>query len=67
MAVRITEQNWVPTSDGVLLHIKGFCLAADTKPTGNICTGSSLFAVDSGKTYYYDESSSTWADPTADS
>ena len=43
-------------------------LSTDTKPTGGIATGSTFFAIDTGKTFYYDEDGDTgseWVDPTA--
>ena len=32
----------------------------------NVCTGSEFFEVDTGKTFYFDETSGDWIDPTAD-
>ena len=37
-------------------YIEAFCISTDTKPSGNICIGSKLTEVDTGKVYLYDPS-----------
>lgn len=65
MAVRIINEKWINPEDeslNALRYVQGFCLADDEKPTENICTGSSLMAVDSGETYYFTEGEpGSWA------
>lgn len=39
----------------------GYCVAADTKPTGgSIANGSRLIEMDTGKVYFYDEEGGAW-------
>ncbi len=39
-------------------------LSTDTKPT-DCPNGSEFFEMNTGKTFYFNEASSTWVDPTA--
>ena len=42
-------------------------LAADiTDAPDDVSNGSTFFAMDEGKTYYYDADNSVWIDPTAE-
>ena len=41
--------------------IEGKCKSSDTKPT-DIINGSSLFEIDTGKLYFFDEASNVWRD-----
>lgn len=41
-------------------------LAADLTNVPACKNGSMFFAMDEGKTYYYDEENETWIDPTAE-
>ena len=42
-------------------------LATDlTDVPANATNGSTFFAMDEGKTYYYDEAGDDWIDPTAE-
>ena len=44
-------------------YIEGFCISTDTKPSGNICIGSKLTEVDTGKIYLYDPTENVgWTD-----
>lgn len=51
-------------SDGVLHLVEMVGKSTDSMPTTGIADGSSFFAYDTGDTYYFDESASTWAVPT---
>lgn len=35
-------------------------LSTDTKPTENVCNGSTFYEMDSKDTYYYDGDGKTW-------
>lgn len=41
-------------------------LAADLADAPTCSNGSTFFAMDEGKTYYYDEAGDDWIDPTAE-
>lgn len=41
-------------------YVEIACLAADTKPTENIATGSIAVEVDTGKVYFFDSESAEW-------
>ena len=56
MAVR-TLVDKVYNND--LCYVEIACLSTDTKPEGNYCNGSILLEVDTGKTYFFNESGST--------
>lgn len=66
--IRILEERIY--SDGTKL-IEGACVAADTKPTAGLVTGSVLTEADTGDVYmfYEDETTPAWgkikAGPTA--
>lgn len=45
-------------------YVKIRCLSTDTKPT-NVPNGSEAFEMNTGKTFYFDEGTRTWIDPTA--
>ena len=45
-------------------YFEGFCLSTDTMPTEGIANGSSLLAIDTGATYYFDADSEAWGVPT---
>ena len=51
------------TTDNVLELIG---LAADLTDVPTCKNGSKFFAMDEGKTYYYDEAGDDWIDPTAE-
>lgn len=51
------------TTDNILDLIG---LAADLTNAPSCKNGSRFFAMDEGKTYYYDEENGTWIDPTAE-
>lgn len=51
------------TTDNVLDLIG---LVADLTNVPACKNGSKFFAMDEGKTYYYDEENETWIDPTAE-
>lgn len=56
--VRILERRIL---DAETDYIEGACLSDDTKPTGNIATGSKMLEVDTGDVYAYDEEAGgTW-------
>lgn len=42
--------------------VESVCLSTDSKPTTGIANGSLCLEMDSGKIYYFDETSSTWAE-----
>ena len=42
--------------------VESVCLSADTKPTEGIANGSLVLEMDTNKIYYFDETSSTWAE-----
>lgn len=44
-------------------YSEGFCLADDTMPTDGVANGSSLFAIDTGETYYFDAETGSWGVP----
>lgn len=60
---KIVEIN--PTTGAMLMYQKivGTADEASGLPT-NLCTGSEFFEIDTGKTLYFDETSSDWLDPT---
>ena len=61
---KIVEIN--PTTGAMLMYQKIFGTADEVSnlPT-NLCTGSEFIEIDTGKTLYFDETSSAWIDPTA--
>ena len=56
MIRNVVERAFTPT----LKYIEAFGLAADTKPTSGIITGSNFTEVDTGIKYSFDEESRTW-------
>lgn len=52
-----------PTTGAMLQKIVETADEASNLPT-NLCTGSEFFEIDTGKTLYFDETSSNWIDPT---
>ena len=49
-------------NDGTVF-IEAYCISTDTKPSGNICIGSKLTEVDTGKIYLYDPTENVgWTD-----
>lgn len=56
--------NQVPQFDGTV-YAEGFCVENDDKPLVGYCTGSSLFEVDTGDTYFFDEDAAEWVNPEA--
>lgn len=43
-------------------YVEIACLAADTKPTDGIATGSICVEVDTGKVYFYDSEGAEWVE-----
>lgn len=43
-----------------IMLIEGACLAADTKPTNQIATGSTMTEVDTGNVYMFAEGGAGW-------
>ena len=46
--------------EGKKRHIEAAGLSTDTKPTGDIITGSTFVEADTGDVYMYDEESGDW-------
>ena len=57
--VRITVEQ---VFDENKKYIEAYCNSGDSKPGGNIITGSFCYEVDTGKTFLYDEKTSEWID-----
>lgn len=55
--IRIVESKLI---DGVYYYV-GYCVSDDTKPTENICGGSTLTETDTGDVYVYDEANAEWS------
>lgn len=56
--------KFVPQFDGKN-YAEGFCVENDDKPLDGFCTGTSLYEVDTGDTYFFDEDSGDWINPEA--
>jgi hypothetical protein len=63
--VRLLTENALPA---VMSHpdlqgkryIEAVGLSTDTKPTEDVLTGSTFMEVNTGKVFFFDESSNTW-------
>lgn len=55
--IRINEERII---EGKKRYIEMACLAADTKPTVDIVTGSLCLEVDTGDVYAFEEVGGTW-------
>ena len=44
-------------------YVEVACLSTDTKPTGKFLTGSKLFTIDDGETYFFNSASGSWVQP----
>lgn len=61
--IRTYDKGIVELEDGsVLNRVEVYCGSGDTKPTSGIVNGSTLTEVDTGKTYLFDESNSSWTE-----
>ena len=52
--------KWVDNAP--ISYVELACVAADTKPTDGIATGSICVEVDTGNVFMYDEESSAWTE-----
>lgn len=57
--IRIIEST---TYEDGKQHLEAYCLSTDDKPTDSVATGSIIRTVDTGKTYAFDETISTWTE-----
>lgn len=65
--MRTLEARLLGYEDGAEVNYKKIAgLSTDTKPTTGLCTGSEFLEVDTGKIWYFDETSGDFIDPTAE-
>ena len=61
--ISISKNKTVDVADGeVVSYIEMACLAADTKPTDGIATGSICVEVDTGNVYLYNAEGEAWVE-----
>ena len=61
--IRIYQAQLVEVEDGSTLNrAEVFCNSNDAKPTEDLCNGSTLTEVDTGKNYLFNEATSSWVE-----